>query len=290
MISNRTNKIAFASVLVAGALYGCGGSGSTDIPGTNVVVPISGQVTTVDNGTSSNSETVQPSAGTADPITVTVPNSSGSGTTTQTAYVPAGATVAPNTPVAGVDTTTNPIFPGITTTAPAATKVYLQTNGGAQVDTGLVLNQAGGLSLLSGIKRDNGVFVVLPAGQYHLVISGPIQIVNSSGTLTIQDEFDLNFWVVSTGGKLRIGLPTAVKGVVPANGGTTHNLSVTTTVASWLQTYRQTLEVDKSNGNLSKSEFANSQGSATFADLTPTTASFIPQSGVSKVIYSVDQQ
>ena len=269
LFNNRKFKSFVGASLVATAIAGCGGSGSsTTTPGTQVNV--SGGIST-----GSTTSTVGANA-TGGPVSITL--SDGTIGTLTTGIIPAGGTgfIIPK----GAFLWTNLGFPGGLKPNRAPHPVYLTAIDGiptfSQIAT-ISANQTAGANLDSTI--------VFPTAfhSYDVTLSGPFVVTSGVTTLNITGDVTLHF-EVSGGG---ISLPASITGQLPANGGTAfdNGQTLNATIPGYAgRNFR--LTINTGIATLDQTRTANSSAAVTFNKTTSNNGA-IPNTGISSVYFGI---
>ena len=280
LISGIAAMAAFAAVLA-----GCGGDESSTIGAT---IPVSGTARTI-------SVYVRRTV-------VTVPGAAQVGDFSVTpdgpiinALVPGGYNVTVGDVVTMIDTSSI-LLPGLHGMTGGGS-ITLDSLAGADVDSGLVLNDSGvvvaGTAAAATRGPGDGSFIRPPRTKnYKLKIFGPLDVTFGGNTLTINNSLIMYIPVTLFGGKAIAGIPIGTQGRIPANGGTAHGISMKVTTPGYYQSYNELLDITKSNGTLRQKRVTGSSAisvdkQVTFADLTAAGNSAIPANGVEKVTWKL---
>lgn len=204
-----------------------------------------------------------PPAGMPQVVTVTLP-----GGGTQQAYQPGGVLLIDGNAV--LINRLLPLFaPTTSVPDPQNDRGKIFIDG---VDTGLKLNSSGLITNAAGVVRD----MAIPRGTRDYVIKGPLEASTGGRSLFVRDEITLRFMVPNNGVTTH---PTRWFGSLPANSGTTSDVSLQLTVPPYVATAGRVLVFQM--GNFGPFGFApNAQGELTVQLPGGTLPTTIPVNGV----------
>lgn len=245
-----------AAIVVAG-LTGCSGSGGDNIPRRDTV-PLTGgaesQAVTLDNAAPAD----------ANGQTITFNGGSSAFLAPTNAPLTAGSTVV-------IVPEGTQFFSGLTR-SPSRSPGDIFVNG---VDSGVNVDQNGEL---------DGNIAIVNGFNYEVFVEGPLQIQGNGKQLDINDGFGFN--VIVRGNVA--SLPAGIEGTIPSNGGTAADMFLSVAYPQPFTDDTITLEVLKSNGDVSQSrtlsavtEDGMTMGFSTFRDFVPSVV--VPAEGVERI-------
>lgn len=240
-MSLKKSMSGLATILIFGALAGCGGSGSLPTNTQAPEITITGGVT---------------------PTTTTATTAI---TADGTSHSIGDAEIAPGISVASGESVA---------VIPEGTEFISGLSGGARVDAAGSIRINGQLVRAKIVNGKLSISLGFPAGRYNLSATGSFRVRGNGGVLTIQTisiDFD------SDGHQL--SLPMTLNGSIPTNGSDNWQNSLTATFSSAYSDGTAMLDITHTNGELKQTRPVTTSG-VTFKDFQDDPQSHIPAAGI----------